>query len=320
MVATLGITCGNRNSTCLGTDHRNRDRAGSRRFSFGHLVLVSTQEIGVYLVHAAAAAMSSMFVPLTPAGAQLKPKVRTMKSGNGTMRILPFVWVIWVLATGTISAAQADITVTLAQDGKAAATIVISKEPTRVAQFAAYELQWHLNQITGGEFRIVNEDEPLPGLAILVGDSRPARAVGIDPSQFQTQEYLIRLTPKALVLAGRDKDDRGIVQDDHTPNQQALDTWPGRQRRSSWSSNLSRSQTCRAGFSLRTTSVPVAGATCPGWPCTATVWHSRKASESHVIAGCSGPNRCYNTPSSNEPDFGLEWRRSANDYGRGTVC
>ncbi len=40
------------------------------------------------------------------------------------------------------------------------------------------------------------------------------------------QEYLIRFTPTALVLVGRDKDDRGIVDYDQTPNQQALDTWP----------------------------------------------------------------------------------------------
>ena len=41
------------------------------------------------------------------------------------------------------------------------------------------------------------------------------------------QEYLIRVTPEALVLVGRDKNDRGTVQYDQTPNQQALDTWPG---------------------------------------------------------------------------------------------
>ena len=104
---------------------------------------------------------------------------------------------------------------------------MIAKQPTRAAQFAAYELQWHLKQITGGDFPIVRDDEPVQGLAILVGDSQPVRALGIKPDQLEKQEYLIRFTPEALVLVGRDKDDRGSVQYDQTPNQQALDTWPG---------------------------------------------------------------------------------------------
>jgi hypothetical protein len=37
----------------------------------------------------------------------------------------------------------------------------------------------------------------------------------------------IRFTHEALALVGHDKDDRGIVQYDQTPDQQALDTWPG---------------------------------------------------------------------------------------------
>jgi len=51
--------------------------------------------------------------------------------------------------------------------------------------------------------------------------------MGIEPDRLKKQEYLIRFTSDALVLVGRDKPDRGIVQYDQTPNQQALDTWPG---------------------------------------------------------------------------------------------
>ena len=64
-------------------------------------------------------------------------------------------------------------------------------------------------------------------MTLLVGDSKPMREMGINPELLKKQEYLIRLTPKALVLVGRDKDDRGVVHYNQTPDQQALDTWPG---------------------------------------------------------------------------------------------
>ncbi len=140
--------------------------------------------------------------------------------------LLPICWLAAV-ASETAFADPAAVTVTLAQAGKPAATLVIAKQPTRVAQFAAYELQWHLKQITGGDFSIVHDNQAVQGLAILVGDSQPVRALGIQPDQLEKQEYLIRITPEALVLVGRDKDDRGSVQYDQTPNPQTLDTWPG---------------------------------------------------------------------------------------------
>ena len=140
--------------------------------------------------------------------------------------LLP-MYLLAAMATTTAAAASAEVTLTLAQAGKPAATIVIAKQPTRAAQFAAYELQWHLKQITGGDFSMVRDDEPVQGLAILVGDSQPVRALKIQPDQLDKQAYLIRFTREALVLVGRDKDDRGSVQYDQTPNQQTLDTWPG---------------------------------------------------------------------------------------------
>ena len=143
------------------------------------------------------------------------------------MRSLLPACLLTAFVSTTASAAPAEVKLTLAQDGHPAATIVIAKDATRAAQFAAYELRWHLKQITGAEFLIVPDDQPVPGLTILVGDSQPVRAMGIAPDQLQRQEYLIRFTPAALVLVGRDKIDRGRVQYDPTPNQQVLDTWPG---------------------------------------------------------------------------------------------
>lgn len=142
------------------------------------------------------------------------------------MRTALFVSHVMALATGTAMAASAETTLVLARNGKPAATIVIAQQPTRASQFAAHELRWHLKQVTGGDFSIIKDDESVQGLAILVGDSKRVRAMGIRPDQMKKQEYLIRFTPEALVLVGRDKDDRRSVQYDQTPNQQALDTWP----------------------------------------------------------------------------------------------
>ena len=142
------------------------------------------------------------------------------------MRTALFLSHVMALATGTAMAASAETTLVLAHNGEPAATIVIAQQPTRASQFAAHELRWHLKQVTGGDFSIVKDDESVQGLAILVGDSKRVRAMGIRPDQMKKQEYLIRFTPEALVLVGRDKDDRGSVQYDQTPNQQALNTWP----------------------------------------------------------------------------------------------
>ena len=68
------------------------------------------------------------------------------------MRTLFTVCLLAAMTTVTASTAPAEARVTLAQDGKPVATIVIAKEATRAAQFAAYELRWHLKQITGGDF------------------------------------------------------------------------------------------------------------------------------------------------------------------------
>lgn len=130
---------------------------------------------------------------------------------------------VMIGCTGT-TAVQAQLI--LAKDGQPQVMIVLENQPTRAAQFAAWELQWHLRQMTGGDFPIVREDAPMQGAAILIGNSERVRALGIDPTQFAPQEYLIRATPDALILVGRDQDDRGEVFYSQRPGQRELDSWP----------------------------------------------------------------------------------------------
>lgn len=96
----------------------------------------------------------------------------------------------------------------LTQDGNPAATIVIASNATRAAHFAACELQYHVQKITGAELPIVADAPPTNTVCIFVGESKATVAAGLRNADFEPQEYLIRFRPGAIVLMGRDKDDR----------------------------------------------------------------------------------------------------------------
>lgn len=100
---------------------------------------------------------------------------------------------------------------TLAQDGEPTACIVVATNATRSAQFAARELQHHLQKITDAELPIITDETPTNAPCILVGESKATRAQGLTSADFQSQEYLIRFQSKAIILMGRDKDDRGAL-------------------------------------------------------------------------------------------------------------
>ncbi len=143
--------------------------------------------------------------------------------------------VLLMLAAGTLATAAEPTSLTLAADGRPGATLLLAATPTRAAQLAACELQWHLSQITGAPFAIAHEGDSGAGLPILVGDSRPVRDLGINVQDLSRQEYIIRFVPPgsagqprgALVLAGRDKDDRGTVHYSQPPAPGDCATWPG---------------------------------------------------------------------------------------------
>jgi len=116
---------------------------------------------------------------------------------------------------------QSETMVSLVKDGKPMASIVIGTEASRSAQFAASELQYHIEKITGVRLPVVHDTQPVKGVRVLVGDSKATAALGLHNADFQNQEYLILFRPNTLVLMGRDKRDMGIV--DYNQN----DTFPG---------------------------------------------------------------------------------------------
>jgi hypothetical protein len=58
------------------------------------------------------------------------------------------------------------------QDGRPAATIVISNSPTENARTAAYELQKYIEKISGVKLPVASDSNSLSGCLILVGQSK----------------------------------------------------------------------------------------------------------------------------------------------------
>ena len=113
------------------------------------------------------------------------------------------------LMTGCHSLPPGTTGLTLVRDSVPAATIVLAQNPTRAARFAAAELQEHLRLITGATLPVASDDAGTTGTLILVGASKAAVALGCNALDLKSQEYLIQFRSAAVVLLGRDKDDRG---------------------------------------------------------------------------------------------------------------
>ena len=123
---------------------------------------------------------------------------------SGIFTSLFFLWTVasWAADNSTVS-------LDLVRDGAPAATIVVAYQPTRAAQLAAAELQYHVRKITGATLPIVDDKQAVAGNRVLVGESQATMSLGLKNDDFTPQEYLIRFRPNILILMGRDKPDRG---------------------------------------------------------------------------------------------------------------
>ncbi len=115
-----------------------------------------------------------------------------------------------IAALGTVSAFAGVGEVQLSRGGSAAAVIVVAKDADKAARFAATDLKWHLDSITGGDFKIITDEEAKKGadgkLLVCVGPSSLTTAKRGD---FEQQEFSVKAYPGRIELAGRDKPDRG---------------------------------------------------------------------------------------------------------------
>lgn len=102
----------------------------------------------------------------------------------------------------------------LVREGRPQATIVLDRQPSCAARFAANELRDHVKRITGTELPIATDAVETPGPRILVGPSAATKAMGLGSDDLASEEYMIQLRPSTLVLLG--KDDSNSQQGDWT--------------------------------------------------------------------------------------------------------
>ena len=112
---------------------------------------------------------------------------------------------MFLILHGYVSGAQNEIT--LVQNGKPNATIIVADSPTTAANLAAIELQYHIEMITGAVLPICSDVKEIEGNRILVGDTKATKELGLQGKDFESQEYLIRFLPETIVLLGRDWQD-----------------------------------------------------------------------------------------------------------------
>ncbi|MFW5798928.1 MAG: DUF4838 domain-containing protein, partial [Planctomycetota bacterium] len=130
------------------------------------------------------------------------------------------VLAIAVLLSGGFACATE---LTLVKDGQPQAVIVTAENPTTAASLAAHELQWHVKAITGAELPIVKA--PQDGkIALHVGDTPGAVQAGL--TDWKPQQYALKFTDKAIMMAGQDEDKRGEVKYDFD-DPFAFRSWPG---------------------------------------------------------------------------------------------
>ena len=116
---------------------------------------------------------------------------------------------IAAMLTARAESMQASNSIVLVRDGQPMATIMLAEKPTRSAQFAAAELQYHVEKITGAVLPILTNAAGATGVCVFVGESDATRVMGLKNESFSNQEYLISFRKEGLVLMGRDKEDRG---------------------------------------------------------------------------------------------------------------
>lgn len=144
---------------------------------------------------------------------------RTVMAGIGTMAASVFL--------GGASAAVGAGAVELVESGTPKAVIVLAASPTRVAEFAALELQHHIRLTTGATLPVVKADRLPERTWILVGAHPEAERMGVDPSALAFEEYVVRfVAPAGVILAGRDCPDTGDIVYDMADLASAKG-WPG---------------------------------------------------------------------------------------------
>lgn len=118
----------------------------------------------------------------------------------------------------TMPAVDADAAVTLVQDGKSSAVIVVDDNATGNAKYAARELQTYLEKISGVTLPISNT--PVKDVNIFVGEGAATRAAGLSTKGLKYDGFrIVTKGDKAIYLFGRDYKGKSPLVDDKQPFQ-----------------------------------------------------------------------------------------------------
>ena len=105
-------------------------------------------------------------------------------------------------------------TMDIVQDGQARAVIVVPDNPSALMQYAAGELQWHIEKATGVRLEIKQEAQAAQAAgAIYLGACAATTAAGLKTDDLPANGFRIKATDKALYLAGRDGAWTGVGDD-----------------------------------------------------------------------------------------------------------
>ncbi|HEX4149482.1 MAG TPA: DUF4838 domain-containing protein [Pirellulales bacterium] len=143
------------------------------------------------------------------AGALLKFPCRSIHTGNTSFQLEPHL-VRTALSTASlillIAVRAFSAEIPLVVEGRPKAVIVIADKPSAVAQYAAEELAIHLEKASGVRLAIKSESDaaPVAEYRVLVGDSRAARAAGVDFGKLPAEGFVLRTVNHMLVIAGDD--------------------------------------------------------------------------------------------------------------------
>ncbi|GMW00629.1 MAG: hypothetical protein AMXMBFR84_17660 [Candidatus Hydrogenedentota bacterium] len=96
--------------------------------------------------------------------------------------------------------------VTLVENRHAVAAVVVSQDAFPVAEHAAQELVYHVQQATGAELPVLKEPlaKPWDGPVVYIGATQAARAVGIDSDSLASEATVLRTIGDALYIVGND--------------------------------------------------------------------------------------------------------------------
>jgi len=94
----------------------------------------------------------------------------------------------------------------IVEHGNPLAEIVIAKEPTRSARFAATELQIYIERISGARLEIVSEPTKQYAIAIYVGESTSALQAGVVADGLKRDAFRIVSGANWLAFVGNDLD------------------------------------------------------------------------------------------------------------------